>query len=321
MGAEYAKMPECVLYDPVGDVEPSLDLDGIPDDVREYARTRIGETDETKSLMVDELRELIYQRGDFEPLRMDDDYLLRFLRARNFKLEPSYKLLENYVHFRERNINYYEGVSPTDLSHIGDADVLNVFPYREQTGRRIITLKLGKWDPSTTPIDELFTATLAVLEAGILEPRAQILGGVCIFDLEGLSMTQAWNITPSTVSKVVEIMVTSFPYKISAIHILHESWVFEKIFTMFKPLLPARYKEICYFHGDDLSSLHKHIESKYLPTVYGGTRPEYSYEQWFISLTRDPKVVKEMQLLGYLTNGPYDPDEKKVADQAEGASN
>ncbi|CAB0010134.1 unnamed protein product [Nesidiocoris tenuis] len=232
-----------------------------------------------------------YQRGEFEPLRMDDEYLIRFLRSRNYKLEPTYRLMVNYHDFRERNMSYYEGVAPVELSHIADADIINVLPYREQTGRRIIYFKIGKWDPSTTSVDDLFTATLAVLEAGMLELRAQILGGVCIFDFEGLSMTHAWNITPSTVSKVIEIMVTSFPMKISAIHVLHESWIFEKIFSMFNPLLPTRYKEICYFHGGDLSSLHKHIEPKYLPKAFGGTRPEYSYQQWFISLTRDPRVV------------------------------
>ncbi|CAB0010133.1 unnamed protein product [Nesidiocoris tenuis] len=231
------------------------------------------------------------ERGEFEPLRMDDEYLIRFLRSRNYKLEPTYRLMVNYHDFRERNMSYYEGVAPVELSHIADADIINVLPYREQTGRRIIYFKIGKWDPSTTSVDDLFTATLAVLEAGMLELRAQILGGVCIFDFEGLSMTHAWNITPSTVSKVIEIMVTSFPMKISAIHVLHESWIFEKIFSMFNPLLPTRYKEICYFHGGDLSSLHKHIEPKYLPKAFGGTRPEYSYQQWFISLTRDPRVV------------------------------
>lgn len=302
-------MPECVIEDPIGDVEAALDLQGIPDDVKEYARTRLGETEEIKTLMAEELRELIYQRGDFEPLRMDNDYLIRFLRARNYKLEATYRLLENYVNFREKNISYYEGVAPIDLAHIGDADVINVLPYREQTGRRVVYLKLGKWDPNTTPINELFTAMLAILEVGMLEPRAQILGGVCIFDLEGLSMNHAWNITPTTVSKVVEIMVTSFPMKISAIHILHESWIFEKIFAMFNPLLPARYKETCFFHGDDLSSLHKHIEPQYLPKAYGGVRPEYSYRQWFISLTRDPKIVKEMTQLGYKTKGPYSIEE------------
>lgn len=51
----------------------------------------------------------------------------------------------NYHDFRERNMSYYEGVAPVELSHIADADIINVLPYREQTGRRIIYFKIGEW--------------------------------------------------------------------------------------------------------------------------------------------------------------------------------
>lgn len=292
------RLPELSVKDEIGDVEAALDLQGIPEEVAEYARVRLGETPEKRTELLEDLRELIYQKGDFEPIRMDDEYLLRFLRARNFKLDAAYRLLQNYCSFRDRNYDFYD-VNPLDLYYIGDADIVSVVPYREQNGRRIIILKVGKWDPSTTPVEDLFKATIAILEVGILEPRAQILGGVAILDMEGLTMNHAWQITPSVVSKVVEIMVTSLAYKIAAIHIVNESWMFEKIFSMFKPFLTDRYREMVFFHGNDRKSLHQHIEPKYLPEVYGGVRPEYGYADWFRSLTRDQNVVKEMRGLGY----------------------
>lgn len=61
-------------------------------------------------------------------------------------------------------------------------------------------------------MDELFQATMIVLELAILEQRAQILGGVCIFDLGGLSLQQAWYMTPSMAHKIVQIMVVSILY-------------------------------------------------------------------------------------------------------------
>lgn len=50
---------------------------------------------------------------------------------------------------------------------------------------------------------------MAILELAILEQRAQILGGIAMFDLGNLSMQQAWYITPSMASKIVQIMVVS----------------------------------------------------------------------------------------------------------------
>lgn len=66
---------------------------------------------------------------------------------------------------------------------------------------------LGNWDPSKFGVEELFKGTLVILELGVLEPRAQILGGVCIFDLADITMQHAWHVTPSVARKVVELMV------------------------------------------------------------------------------------------------------------------
>lgn len=80
-------------------------------------------------------------------------------------------------------------------------------PYRDQTGKRMLIYRFGNWKPSKLPIDELFKATLIVLEIGIMEPRAQVNGGVGIFDLEGLSLNHTLHMSPSVAQKMIAIMV------------------------------------------------------------------------------------------------------------------
>lgn len=80
-------------------------------------------------------------------------------------------------------------------------------PYRDQHGKRMLIYRFGNWKPSKIPVDELFKATLIVLEIGIMEPRAQVLGGVGIFDLEGLSMSHISSMSPSVAQKMIAIMV------------------------------------------------------------------------------------------------------------------
>lgn len=306
-------MPVSLKDDEVGDVEADLDLVGIPPHVAEYAREKLGETPDTKVRALQELRDMIYERGEVTPVRMDDAYLLRFLRSRSFKVESAYKLLVNYGLLRENNPEYWK-INPLDLSFIGEADVVNVLPYRTQAGHRILIYKIGKWNPNDYPIDEIFKATIAILELGMLEPRAQILGGNVIWDLAGLSLHHAWHITPAVVSKVVEIMVTSFPMKVSAIHIVNESWVFDMIFNMFKPFLGRRYREIMFFHGEDYESLHAHIDPKYLPLTYGGTRPEYGCAEWFESLSKNPDIISEMKSIGYKQYADSNKDSEEASD-------
>ena len=53
----------------------------------------------------------------------------------------------------------------------------------------------------------MFQATMVILELAILEQQAQILGGIAMFDLGGLSLQHAWQISPGVAKKMVQIMV------------------------------------------------------------------------------------------------------------------
>ncbi|XP_066588455.1 alpha-tocopherol transfer protein-like isoform X2 [Prorops nasuta] len=282
------------------DEELILDFEEPTDEeTLEFARTEVGESDEVKCQTLQELRDLIYERGECLPNRMDDEFLIRFLRARNFNIYRAHRLMVRYFEFKEAHPEIHRGVNPLQLSHLGDDDVMTVPAYRTPCGRRMMIYRLGNWDPRKFSIDELFKGTVIILEIGILEPRAQILGGVVVFDLKGITMNHVWTITPQVASMVISLMVTSHPMKTHAIHILNQSWVFDAMFAVFKPLLNAKMKEKIFFHGSDMASFHRHISPEYLPKMYGGIREELPYHQWFNALCSVPKVVKEMYALGY----------------------
>lgn len=82
------------------------------------------------------------------------------------------------------------------MKHIGEDDVMTVPGYRTQCGRRMMIYRMGNWNPRKYPVEEIFKATVIILELGVLEPAAQILGGIAIFDLEGITMAHAWTVTP-----------------------------------------------------------------------------------------------------------------------------
>lgn len=58
---EPAAMPDAAPDDNcITDVMADLDLGPVPDDVAEYARVRIGETDESRTRLLAELEDMIY---------------------------------------------------------------------------------------------------------------------------------------------------------------------------------------------------------------------------------------------------------------------
>lgn len=242
------------------------------------------------------------ERGECSPHRMDDEFLIKFLRARFWKVENAYKLMCRYYNFRDAHADYYIGVHPLTLKCLGEEEILSVMPYWDQNGRRMMIYKIGNWKPSKIPLDDLFRATLILMELGSLEPRAQILGGIGIFDLEGLTLNQAWHMSPSVAQKIISIMVTCMPIRTTAIHILNQSWAFDAVFQMFKPFLNERMRKAIFFHGSNYKSLHQHIDVNRLPIKYGGVMPEYSYKPWIETLHKNPKVKRELEQLGYVVD-------------------
>lgn len=64
------------------------------------------------------------------------------------------------------------------LSKLGDDDIVSVTPYRDEGHRRMLVYRFGNWRPSKIPIDDIFRASLILLEMGTMEPISQVVGGV-----------------------------------------------------------------------------------------------------------------------------------------------
>ncbi|XP_045511828.1 alpha-tocopherol transfer protein-like isoform X1 [Pieris brassicae] len=284
---------------PTPDYSVELDLGEPPPELQEYARRECGEDPNTRLQAIHELREMIYERGECTPQRMDDAFLIRFLRARNFIPRRAHRLMVNYYRFKDEYPELVENVYPLDFRNIGDANILSVPPYRDQDGRRLMLYRIGCWNTKTIAVDDLLKATIFALEIGVMEIRTQILGGVAMFDLEDIGIQHAWQVTPSVASKIVKLLVSSFPANTHAIHIINHSWVFDKMYNIFKPFLTRDMRSRIFFHGYDVKSLHKHIRPEYLPERYGGVWPDFSYTGWLESLRNNYTVAKEVISCGY----------------------
>jgi len=280
-------------------VEHQLDLGPeLPEEFKKIAIDQ-GECEETKTMAIAEFRNYILEKNECQPHRTDDAYLQKFLRARYWKIDNSYRLLCNYYKFRENNKSYYEKVRPLDFKILGDEDVVTVTPYRDQKGHRIIIYRFGVWKPNKVSVDDIFRASIVLLELGSLEPIAQIMGGIGIFDLKDLSLNHVFHLSPSVAQKMIALLVTSMPVRTSAIHIVNQNWAFNAAFNMFKPFLNPTMRERLFIHGSDMTSLHKHISPDHLPKRYGGVHDDYPYTLWLDNLIGNTKIYKDLEQLGY----------------------
>lgn len=274
-------------------LEPNL-----PEKFKKIAEER-GECEETKAQTIEGFRQYITEHNDCNPHRLDDEYLIKFLRARSWKIPSSYNLMRNYYKFREQNLSYYEKVRPLDYKYIASTDIITVTPYRDQHGHRILIYRFGNWKPNEISIDVLFLVSIILLELGSLEPISQVVGGVGIYDLENLTLSQIVHLSPSYAQKMIALLVTSMPISTSALHIVNPNWAFKMAFKLFTPFLNAAMRERLFIHSD-MESLHKHISPEHLPKRYGGFREEHIHNQWFDNMRDNEEVQNELKQLGYV---------------------
>jgi hypothetical protein len=151
-------------------------------------------------------------------------------------------------------------------------------------------------------LDEVFKGVVLFLEAAMLEPETQVNGAVVIFDMDGLSLPQAWQFTPPFAKRIVDWLQDSVPLRVKAIHIVNQPKIFNMVFALFKPFFSAKLRSRIHFHGTDRESLHKHIAQKSLPKEYDGTieLPRVSGNEWYELLLKCDQEYSALNHYGYI---------------------
>ncbi|CAG4935841.1 unnamed protein product [Colias eurytheme] len=276
-----------------------LDRHIVPE-CEDQARILCGEDPDNRTNAIKELRDMILDRGECNPPRLDDAFLLKFLRARRSIPARAHRLLVRYCRFRDQNPKLWKDVYWYGLARLGHI-FEGVLYDRPDVGRLIIG-RLGEWDPDIITAEELMSGMLLLLEVGIMQPKLQVLGGIALLDCEGMTLYHMRQLTPTVAIQAMNVMGYSFPLHQRGVHVINCSRIIEKLFYLFKRLAPVDdiWKNV-YFHGYDNSSLHRYIDPECLPVRYGGFREAVSLGEWLTAIRqyKDEEFDKDMSSIGY----------------------
>ncbi|XP_018569356.1 clavesin-1 isoform X4 [Anoplophora glabripennis] len=298
MLSDMEEMPTIKL----GDYVLQMELEELKPEVQEIARKELRETPDVKREAVIELRDILKEEKDLHVPLDNDIWLVRFLRPCKFYPESARDLIKRYYQFKVKHADMYDGLLPSRERNIFQQNILTVQPNRDQLGRRILVIELGKkWKTSEVTLDEVFKGCVLFLEAAMLEPETQVCGAIVVFDMDGLSLAQTTKFTPSFAKRIVDWLQDSVPLRIKNIHIVNQPYIFKMVFALFKPFLKEKLRNRIIFHGSDRKSLHQYISPKCLPDCYGGTLdlPRIDGEQWLELLEKCDNEYKAINSYGY----------------------
>lgn len=269
---------------------------------------------------VSSLRRRALQSSELSAVRtFSDGFLIKFLRARDFDVDLSLKLLLNYQRWRKESPEISSCLSPSSVQDLLQTSYHAVLPQRDHTGSRVLVYRIGQWNPKEWSALQVFRVSLMTSEIISMETETQRRGLKVIFDLQGWSLGHAWQINPSLARKISSVLSESFPLKVRGIHLVNEPMFFRPVFAMISPLLPDKIKRRIHMHGSDFQdSLGDFFSPQVLPPEYGGEGPgiEEACQDWTNQLFQSETLLE--QIAAHSTGDvSVTPDDSLILEDAE----
>ncbi|XP_068120452.1 alpha-tocopherol transfer protein-like [Hyperolius riggenbachi] len=244
------------------------------------AREELQEKPEWRLRDVQALRDMIWKDYPNLRTRVDDSFLLRFLRARKFDYDRALQLLVNYYSCRKGWPEVFTDLRPSAVRPVLDSGFISVLPHTDREGRRIVCVRPGQWNPQNYGFSENVRALYLTLEKLIESEDTQVNGIVILADYEGVGLSQASHMGPFVAKRVTGILQDGFPVRIKAVNVINEPRIFKGIFAILRPFLKEKIVKRFFLHGSDLSSLHRNVPRGVLPEEYGGTAGKLDAAHW-----------------------------------------
>ncbi|XP_062336699.1 alpha-tocopherol transfer protein isoform X2 [Osmerus eperlanus] len=237
---------------------------------------------------------------EIDPLHIldfSDGVLIRFLRARDFDIALSLKLLLNYQRWRRECPEISANLHPSSVLGLLQNHYHGVLAHRDHSGSRILVYRIGQWNPKDFSAYEVFRISLITSELVVRETETQRCGVKVIFDLQGWCFGHALQINPSLAKRIASVLTDSFPLKVRGIHLINEPIFFRPVFTMLRPFLPDKIKQRIHMHGGSFEdSLCDHFNSTILPPEFGGEGPaiEEVCREWTNHILRSEELLAQL---------------------------
>lgn len=172
----------------------------LSDAALEKAKTELHEVPEEIEGAIKELRLNIRaaeERGeakDLEFIRLEDDeFLLRFLRAKKYRQKDATTQYLNYCKYRTKLPEVFEGLCLEKVRGVFEKKAIGVMEERSKNGCRVLLFfpgRLGLDEDPLRSMDDVVGATYLILEKLLEDPETQVHGLHLVEDWEGVGFAQ-----------------------------------------------------------------------------------------------------------------------------------
>ncbi|KAJ6637673.1 Alpha-tocopherol transfer protein-like [Pseudolycoriella hygida] len=247
----------------------------LSNELKELAANELRETASSRDHALKAMREWIMSNPRISNVRLDANFLLRFLRSKKFSVPITQESLERYLLLRQsydgrifRNMDYL--LNPTQ--ELITNGYIFALPQRDKLGRRIVLTRPGVFDPYKYANVDLLKIHGLTYEVLLENEENQIRGFVHIVDGAGVNLPYMTIFTPKEAVRIVKNAERTLPMRHKEIKAfnLHGSIKFAVDFAL--GLVSEKMKNRIRIYTSVESAV-KTVDISLLPKEYGGVTP------------------------------------------------
>ena len=234
-----------------------------------------GNLDANQQKALDELRSrnlsCIESRDSPPRFIVNDETLLRFLRARKFDVDKAGRMLESHLAWRDKFLP--SRLTPNDIAGVLGSGLARFGPY-SKTGLPVTMIKVEYYDPSKFEGDvDLFTRYVAFFfERAVTRLPKGGDKGLLFFDMKGWSLRRhATKFSLKLIAELINIIQAHNPERLEKCILFNTPLIFSGTWAIIKVLIDPVVAGKIQFVSDTRVMLDL-FDKEVLPIEYGGTR-------------------------------------------------
>ncbi|XP_050432293.1 alpha-tocopherol transfer protein-like isoform X2 [Adelges cooleyi] len=261
----------------------------------QIAKEELREDEVTRENALTQIRLWLRQNKKIINSRTDENFLLRFLRAKKFSLPLAQEALERYLLLRQtfgQRLFYKLDVKCPRLEKLLSLGYIFVVPKRDKNGRRIIITRPGVFDPSKWTNEDMCRMHGMTYETLMEDQINQVRGFVHYTDAAGMSLQQMTLFTPREAIRIVKNGERTLPMRHKEIYGVNVPTTLKYALDFGMSLVSEKIRSRVKIFST-IEESHSYVDKTLLPKEYGG-ETEMST---MIDLWREELLEKREQIL------------------------
>lgn len=243
----------------------------LDDTAKDYAKNFLNETDENRLDSIENIKVWLIENPDI-CAKVDNLSILAFLRGCKFDLDRTKQKIQNYYKMRRDIPEWFLNRDPL-LPEIQELIRIGVFVPLQKLhhNKHVVIIRTAAHDPKKYKQDDVFKTGKMILDIlGHENEILQIFGIIAIFDMKGVSLAHAKQLTFGRIKKAVYAW-QNYHCRPKQLEFINAPVYINVVLNIFKSFMSEKLKGRVRVHFSGVNTLHDVVDKSILPVEYGGS--------------------------------------------------